>query len=640
MKILNGIFQFVAKRKIVTAVIIAVLIIVGYFLVKSMTGKSEPTRYVIATVEKGTIITSVSGSGQVSSENELDIKSKVSGTVIGISAKKGKEVKAGDVIAKIDANDAYKTLRDAQVNLETAQLSLNKLKESVTALELLQAENDLTRAKATLEQLKQTQPLDIEKAKVAKENAIDNLEKGYDDAFSNISDAFIDLPTIITALEDVLYSNDLSNAEYFFSKGQDNKSSLINSISSAKDKSEFEILQNGTIDDYNNARTKYSVNFENYKKITRYSNNEEIAAVLSETLETVRAMSQAAKSEKNYIDTWVDIRSASDQSIFQAVRDYQSDLAGYIGQIDNHLSKLTSSQTTLRDNEQALTDAIRNLDNYDYNNPYDLQSAELTVKEKEAYLEELKDGPDVLELRAAELTLQQRQNDLVDAQEILSDYIVRAPFDGLIASIDIDVNDDVTAGSAIATLITKQFMAEISLNEVDVAKVKVDQKVTLTFDAISDLSISGRVADVDIIGTVSQGVVTYNVKIVFDTQDERVKSGMSVSAAIITDIKQDVLMVPNAAIKTAGGVNYVEIPDEEVEVTTDNSGVILKKTPKQQIVQVGLANDSYTEITEGLAVGAQIITRTINSSTNARSTTTQSSSNRSLFMMGGGAPGR
>jgi HlyD family secretion protein len=636
MKLLNRLLQFINKRKIITAVILVAVAVGAYFAVQAFTGKTVATRYVLAAVEKGTIITSVTGSGSVSAENQLDIKSKVAGTVLSILAKKGQEVKAGDVIAQIDDNDAYKTMRDAQVNLETAQLSLNKLKDSVTALELLQAENDLTRAKATLEQLKQTQPLDIAKAEVAKLNAIDNIDKGYDDAFSNISDAFIDLPTIITGLEDVLYETDMSyDNESLISKGQDNNmSALMNSFFLSEQKLNFENLQTTTVSDYNTARVKYNANFENYKKITRYSGQEEINEELIEAIDTVRAMSQAAKSEKDYLDTWVDYRVYNDLPIFQTVTDYQAELAGYIGQIDSHLSKLTSTQTSLRDNEQALKDAERDLENYNYNNPYDLQSAELTVKEKEAFLAELKAGTDALELRSAELTVQQRQNDLSDAKENLSDYIIRAPFDGVLASIDISKGDDISASSAVAVLITKQFMAEISLNEVDVSKVKADQKVTLTFDAVSDLTISGKVADVDIIGTVSQGVVNYNVKIIFDTQDERIKPGMSVSAAIITDIKQDVLTVANAAVKTSGEISYVEMPDETVDAAaiSNTSGVTLLKALKQQAITIGLANDSITEVTGGLNEGDVVVSRTVSSS--AKTTTTKSSGS-SLFQMGG-----
>jgi HlyD family secretion protein len=126
------------------------------------------------------------------------------------------------------------------------------------------------------------------------------------------------------------------------------------------------------------------------------------------------------------------------------------------------------------------------------------------------------------------------------------------------------------------------------------------------------------------------------VKIIFDTQDERIKPGMSVSAAIITDVKQDVLIVPNAAVKTSGEISYVEMPDETVaaDATTNTSGVTLSKALKQQAITIGLANDSVTEVTEGLNEGDVVISRTISSS----STTATKSSGSSLFQMGG--PGR
>jgi HlyD family secretion protein len=105
----------------------------------------------------------------------------------------------------------------------------------------------------------------------------------------------------------------------------------------------------------------------------------------------------------------------------------------------------------------------------------------------------------------------------------------------------------------VATLITKQKIAQVSLNEVDITKIKSGQKVNITFDAIENLNITGQVLDVDLVGTVSQGVVSYNVKIGLDIDDERIKSGMSVSASIITDIRQDVVSVPVTANKNPCG---------------------------------------------------------------------------------------
>ena len=115
----------------------------------------------------------------------------------------------------------------------------------------------------------------------------------------------------------------------------------------------------------------------------------------------------------------------------------------------------------------------------------------------------------------------------------------------------VEVGEDASSGITMGTIITAQELATIVLNEVDVAKVKLGEKATLTFDAIPDLTIAGQVSEIDSVGTVSQGVVNYNVKISFATQDDRVKSGMSVDATIITDIAQNVVVVPNGAIKTA-----------------------------------------------------------------------------------------
>ena len=161
--------------------------------------------------------------------------------------------------------------------------------------------------------------------------------------------------------------------------------------------------------------------------------------------------------------------------------------------------------------------------------------------------------------------------------------------------------------------------ANISLNEVDVAKVKVGQRVTLTFDAVEDLEITGEVAEVDAIGAVSQGVVSYNVKIVFDIQDNRIKPGMSVSAAIVLSSKPDVLLAPNGAIKTQNNLTYVE--------------ALVNGAPERRTVTVGSSNDTQTEILTGLTEGEAVITQTIISGASAAVSTQSATAGRT------GAPG-
>jgi multidrug efflux pump subunit AcrA (membrane-fusion protein) len=90
---------------------------------------------------------------------------------------------------------------------------------------------------------------------------------------------------------------------------------------------------------------------------------------------------------------------------------------------------------------------------------------------------------------------------------------------------------------------------------------------------------------------------------------------MSVTAAIITDIKQDVLVVPNSAVKSQGGesgTSYVESFDAPLPAPSDGLiGSISKNIPNKIPIEVGLSNDSQTEVASGLKEGDEIITRTI-----------------------------
>ena len=215
-----------------------------------------------------------------------------------------------------------------------------------------------------------------------------------------------------------------------------------------------------------------------------------------------------------------------------------------------------------------------------------------------------------------------KRNGLADARETLGYYTIRAPFDGVVAAVDVQKGDSIGANAAVATVITNNQIATISLNEVDAANVKVGQKATLTFDAISDLTMTGHVSAIDTIGTVSSGVVSYNVTIAFDTQNDQVKPGMSTTAAIVTNIKQDVLLVPNSAIKSNAAGNYVSVPAQAVNGAASGSsenGV----TVKQQTVMIGLADGDNTEITSGLNEGDTVVTKT---ATQAATQSTQSTS--------------
>lgn len=569
-------FQWILKHRLISLAILAALAVAGYFIYRNFFGSAETVSYIESEAETGTIVSTISGTGQVSASNQVNLTAKVSSKVTSVGVVSGQAVKAGTVIASFDATDAYKTVRDAEMSLESAQLSMDKLKQPATELEITQAENSLAQAEEN------------------KATAEANIKKAYEDAYNAIADAFLDLPTIITGQYDVLYGYSIGTAEASIGSATDNSSALLNSTASEY-KDNISTLIDGAKNDYKTARSKYDANFTAYKGTSRFSDQATIEALLEQTLETVKAMAQAAKSESNLLDTWVDDRNNKTWAIFTSVKTLQANSADYISKTGSHSSSLLSVQTSLTNNRTSLA------------------SAERTITEKTQTLADLKAGADALDIRAQEISLQQKINALADAKEQYADYAVTAPFDGVIASVDVKKGDEISSGGAVATIITEKKIAEISLNEVDVAKVKVGQKVTITFDAIDDLSIAGQVVEVDTLGTVSSGVASYTVQIAFDEQDERVKSGMTATANIIIDSAVDVLTVPASAVKTGSdGATYVEVLE---------NGALTKKS-----VTVGLTDDTTTEIIEGLSAGDKIVTQTITSSAKKSSSSSNSGS--------------
>lgn len=597
-------FKWLWKHKFVTLVLLVVIVAGGYFAYKK-TGQSENTvEYITATVEKGMLISSISGTGQVSSSNQVDIKPKVSGDIITVAVTNGQKIKKGDLIAQIDSRDASISISEAKASYENAKLDLDELLAPVDNYTLLQIENSLADAQDSLAKLKFNQEQEYS-------NIIEDLDDAYEDAYNEITDTFLDLPDIMTSVDTTLFSDEIADSEYTVQQGSNN-TALINAFSSSDsdEKLKFEYYLDDSEDKYHTVDDSYDINFDNYREASRYSDRGVIEALLDETVETVKQISDTIKSSTNMLDFWVGYRSDKGFSVYSKVTQYQSNLTSDTSKANSHLTSLLSVQRSIEDAKVAIEELKQN-------QPLDLAASQRSLKEKEEKLADLLAGATELEIKNKELTVQQKYNSLINAQQNWSDYRITAPFDGIIASLDVAVGDSVGSSNAVATIITDQKIAEVTLNEIDAAQVVVGQRVTLEFDAVSDLSVTGEVVEVDAIGTVNQGVVSYNVKIAFDVQDDRVKSGMSASANIITQSKQGVLLAPITAVKTVGNSSYVEI--------------LVNGQPQRQTVTTGDSDDTRIEIIDGLSEGQEIVTQT----TGGTTATVNSAGSNSQPDMGG-----
>ncbi len=554
----------------------------GYHGYAALFGSDEAPRYAFAEARNGTLIVSLSGSGQVSASHQVDVNARVSGDIVYVGVKNGQEVRRGALVAELNARDAEKTVRDAKANLESAQLSLEKLQKPADVLSILQAENALVSARE------------------AKTKAEDNLARAYEDSFNMVANAFLDLPDVMTGLNDILFSTTLSIG------GQSNIDYYADVVKSYDESSLT--LRNIAYADYQKARKDYDQNLLDYKSATRFSEKAAIEKLITQTYDTTKNVAEAVKSARTEIQFYKDKLTDRNLKPAVAANTHIASLDIYTGKTNSHLISLLAIDRTIKDSKEGIT------------------SADRTIAEKTESLAKLRAGTDALDIKSQELSVSQRQNALRDAEEKLSDYFVRAPFDGILTNIDVERGDAVTSATVLATLVTRQKLAEISLNEVDAANVRVGQKVTPTFDALPDLTITGSVAEVDAVGTVLQGVVTYNVKVSFDTDDERVKPGMSVSASIILEVKQDVLLVPNSAIKSENSAHFVELPsdiDMSAAAAANVSGVELTLPLRREIVEVGSSNDEFTEVSGGIKDGDRVVVRTIQQNSTQTQTQTQ-----------------
>lgn len=532
--------EFIKSRKITSALILIAILSIGYWGYTKLTSKSGQTNYIVTNVKRGNIVSTVTGTGQVTASSQTDIKSKVSGDIVYLNTKaNGTQITKGTLIAQVDT-------RDAAISLENAKIAYAKLVKPADAPTMLQAQSSY-------------------------DDAVLSNKKAYDDAFNTITSSFSDLPTIMTGIEDLIY----------------NQSGYL-TVEKVRLVSQTALdLQSKAGISFDKAKNEYNSLLVDYKNLSRASSNATIESFISSAYLLTKDISESVKNIQNTLDYVRKQKSDGTGST------ESTNVSSWVSTINSDVSSILSAKTTLTSTAQD-------------------------IKQKNADLIKLKDGADDLDIASQKLSLQQAQN-------TYDNYFIRAPFDGLLARLSIKATDSVSSGTVIGTLVSSQKIATITLNEVDVERVRIGQKVKLTFDAIEGLTIDGTVITVDLVGTISQGVVNYNVEMSLDTQDDRVKSGMSVTATITTDTKENVLVVPNSAVKTQGKFNYVEVFSSPLTVTRGIVGTPSSVPPVQKRVEIGTSNDSLTEIVSGVNEGEQVVTRTIVSTATTKATPTATS---------------
>jgi HlyD family secretion protein len=502
MIFLNKIFNFLKKRKYIYGVISVFLIVGGIFIFKN--GKVTDETILISHAD---FINQISVSGKVVATEDVDLAFKNGGIIkrvyfsVGQGVGKEDVVKSGALIVALDAKDAEKDVHDAEISLESAKLALAKI----------ELEN-------------------------SDENLSADLAKAYDDGFSAASEAFVDLSTTLSGLDDILSQNNVSN-------------------NAARTNGKTALLYREEADKkYYEAHNAFEKNKKEFRLLERNSPKPEIESIINKIYETARIFSDAIKSTKNLVDYLAD--GSNTASGFTS---YKDTLSLYTNTIGGHLSSLLSIKTSIK--------------NY-----------------KDAF------GSISLDRQDSLLLIKQKENALEDAKNKLSDYYIRAPFDGIITNIDARVGEVAISNTPLVTMMSADtFQIESFVPEVNIAQIKLGDEANVTLDAYGEsVLFNAKVVSIDPAETIRDGVSTYKIKLQFLGKDNRIKSGMTANVSIVTFSKLNSISIPGGVIFDKNGKKFVQVK-------------IGEKINDKEVILGNISSLGQTEIISGLEDGDIVI---------------------------------
>jgi RND family efflux transporter MFP subunit len=318
------------------------------------------------------------------------------------------------------------------------------------------------------------------------------------------------------------------------------------------------------------------------------------------SLETARIDLEGAQASYNLV-AWQDnaTNSSAAKELQAATIAYESAKASYdLTMAEMNNSELASAKAALASAQSNLQDLAEGATAEELATARAaVETAQANLLQAKSDLQELEDGATAQELLDAQASVNSAQASLDEAKRTLASASIVAPFDGVIASVNTFAGQTATANSTVISLVNlDKLQAQVTLSEIDVASVKAGQNVELTFDALGDAVYTGTVTSVSPVGTSSSGVVNYTVTIALTNPDASILPGMTALANIITEQKDNTLYVSSRAVKTQNNRKVATLLLEGNEIPL--------------IVQVGMTNSSFTEITgatmaDGTAVDLQ-----------------------------------
>jgi HlyD family secretion protein len=544
-----------------------------------------------ATITRGELIQSVSGSGQVKPAQDTSLNFGTSGIVAQVLVKEGQQVQQGARLAAIDTTDLDQQVLQAAANLKSAQAAISALKDGPK-------ETDIRTAKAQLEaaqiQLKQQQQGNARASDIASARA-------------QLRASQADLATLKNP-----GPADISAAQLRVSQAQANVQNTRDSDSAAKTRAELDLSRSTAT--LTQAQSHYATASQNWQYVQDTGRDPVNPSKTNAQGKAVPNRLNDAQRQQ-YYDTFVQteaaLRSAEDgvtqaQIAYDSARQKEaSDVPLAEQQLADAQQQLDALQhptpQKLTAAEAKLAQAQAQLNQLSGGTTNDVAVSQSTVEQRQAALDALLAPPAAQDLAQAEANVAQAEANLARAKINRQYSELVAPFSGTIATVSIKRGDTVSGtgsqtasgtGSQTAAIYMVEesaFHVDVNISEADLAHLRVGQAAKIELDALPGQQLDGTLDYIAPTGTTQQNVTTYLARVTLKPNGQQLRAGLSAAVSIITDKRSDVLLAPNGAIQETDSGPQVE----------------LKNGTQTQPVQIkiGLAGDSFTEVTSGLKEG-------------------------------------
>lgn len=548
-------FKIKNKKKfwLIFSGVIVVLAIAGGIVIGQL---RKPLPYEFITATKQTVTQEVSVTGKVKPANAVELAFERGGKIKLVPVQVGDFVEEGESLVVLETSELQAQYAQAQATLESQQASLAEIQNGTRPEELQIYQTKLINAQKNFEDAK----INLTNVQNKADSDLANL---YDDVKDVLNDAYVKADDAVNKQTQELFSNGNTNNPqliFYCSNYQLTIDSQNKRTTAGSNVADLQLIANNNSTDYNFLDSSLNKAFIDLNQINDF------LSTLDSALSNTSGLSASAISTyKGYVN----IGRTNINTALTSINALKQSIAS---------QKITNKKNI--DTEQSSYNLLKNA--------FDVAQNELDLKIAGS-------TPEAIAGQEAQVKSARANVDNIGAQ--IAKSIIKAPFAGTVTKQEAKLGEIAQANTIIVSLISQaEFQVEVSIPEVDVAKVRLGNSAKITLDAYgSDIKFQAKVTKISPSETIIEGVATYKTTLQFLQKDERIKSGFTANIDILTAQKENVLAVPYRAVITQNGDKIIK--------------VLNGKQIEEKKVIIGLrGSDGNVEITEGITEGEKIIT--------------------------------